>query len=167
MTEALTYWSKLELRWWNLVMKHFSSVSGMPCRGQALISEGILYKLEKSITFEKSKILACTQSPECCTDSEKSLCSCSGMYIHSFKANIVKQILCEWKSLLPVALLAFVYIKCQTIKVTLGFVNRTDELSYGLFELHHNNYYMMKIVKNLIDVQIQKNILWGTYQLIF
>ena len=25
------FWSKLELRWWNLVMKHFSSFSGMPC----------------------------------------------------------------------------------------------------------------------------------------
>ena len=26
-----SYWSKLELRWWNLVVKHFSSVSDMPC----------------------------------------------------------------------------------------------------------------------------------------
>ena len=25
-----SYWSKLELRWWNLVVKHFSSFSGMP-----------------------------------------------------------------------------------------------------------------------------------------
>ena len=53
-------------------------------RGQALISEGILYKLEKSITFEKSKILACTQSPECYTDGEKRVSLCSGIYIDSF-----------------------------------------------------------------------------------
>ena len=25
------FWSKLELRWWNLVVKHFSSISDMPC----------------------------------------------------------------------------------------------------------------------------------------
>ena len=52
------------------------------------------------------------------------------------------------------ALLAFVYIKCQTIKVTLGFVNRTDELSYGLFEFDEND----EKEKNLIDVQFQKKI---------
>ena len=26
------YWSKFELRWWNLVVKHFTSISGMPCQ---------------------------------------------------------------------------------------------------------------------------------------
>ena len=52
------------------------------------------------------------------------------------------------------ALLAFVYIKCQTVKVTLGFVDR--ELSYSLFELYNNNNYMMKKEKNLIDIQFQK-----------